>query len=93
MKKLDTLTYSLAENCLSKNNLFEAKLILNWDKIFSKYSSVIKPMKVQFIRKNNKNGTLILEVQKGYECGLTIQNFNDIKVGDIIEVFDQISKN
>ena len=33
MKKLDTLTYSLAENCLSKNNLFEAKLMLNWDMV------------------------------------------------------------
>ena len=53
MKKLDTLTYSLAENCLSKNNLFEAKLILNWDKIFFKYSHVVKPIKVQFMKKNN----------------------------------------
>lgn len=25
------------------------------------------------------------EVQTGYECGITIENFNDIKVGDIIE--------
>ncbi|MGP4059869.1 translation initiation factor IF-2 [Halobacillus sp. H74] len=28
------------------------------------------------------------EVQKGYECGITIKNFNDIKVGDIIEPFE-----
>ncbi len=27
------------------------------------------------------------EVLAGFECGLQIQNFNDIKVGDIIEVF------
>ncbi len=27
------------------------------------------------------------EVQAGYECGIGIENFNDIKVGDIIEVF------
>ncbi|WJY28697.1 translation initiation factor IF-2 [Sporosarcina trichiuri] len=27
------------------------------------------------------------EVTKGYECGLTIKNFNDIKEGDIIEAF------
>ncbi len=27
----------------------------------------------------------IKEVQSGYECGLTIENFNDIKVGDILE--------
>ena len=25
------------------------------------------------------------EVVSGYECGLTIENYNDIKVGDIIE--------
>ncbi|MFP3916229.1 translation initiation factor IF-2 [Lysinibacillus telephonicus] len=27
------------------------------------------------------------EVAKGYECGMTIKNFNDIKEGDIIEAF------
>ncbi len=31
----------------------------------------------------------VKEVQKGYECGLTIKNFNDIKVGDIVEVFQE----
>ncbi|NUN10672.1 MAG: translation initiation factor IF-2 [Ignavibacteriaceae bacterium] len=29
----------------------------------------------------------VREVDAGYECGLGIANFNDIKVGDIIEVF------
>lgn len=29
----------------------------------------------------------VREVQAGYECGLTIENFNDIKVGDILENF------
>ena len=32
----------------------------------------------------------VKEVQSGYECGLNIENFNDIKVGDIIEGYDQI---
>jgi len=27
----------------------------------------------------------VREVQTGYECGITIENYNDIKVGDIIE--------
>jgi translation initiation factor IF-2 len=33
------------------------------------------------------------EVQAGYECGVGIENFNDIKVGDVIEVytFDKIA--
>jgi len=30
------------------------------------------------------------EVAKGYECGIGLENFNDVKVGDIIESFEQI---
>ena len=29
------------------------------------------------------------EVTKGFECGLSIENFNDIKVGDIVEGFEE----
>jgi len=32
----------------------------------------------------------VKEVQSGYECGLNIDNFNDIKVGDIVEGYEQI---
>ncbi|MDP3444112.1 MAG: translation initiation factor IF-2, partial [Ignavibacteria bacterium] len=32
----------------------------------------------------------VREVEKGYECGLSIVNFNDIKVGDVIETFKLI---
>lgn len=32
----------------------------------------------------------VKEVGKGYECGLNIKNFNDIKVGDIIEGFKEV---
>ena len=27
------------------------------------------------------------EVAKGYECGLTVEKYNDLKVGDVIEAF------
>ncbi len=30
------------------------------------------------------------EVKKGYECGMSIEDFNDIKVGDIIEGFQEV---
>ena len=29
----------------------------------------------------------VREVQQGYECGISIENFNDIKAGDIIEAY------
>ncbi|MBR4962745.1 MAG: translation initiation factor IF-2, partial [Muribaculaceae bacterium] len=32
----------------------------------------------------------VKEVATGYECGLSIQNYNDVKVGDIIESFEEI---
>lgn len=36
----------------------------------------------------------VKEVTQGFECGLTIENFNDIKVGDVVEAFeDQEVKN
>ena len=32
----------------------------------------------------------VREVAQGYECGLNIHNFNDIKIGDIVEAFEEI---
>lgn len=32
----------------------------------------------------------VKEVASGYECGLNVDNFNDIKVGDIIESYEEV---
>ena len=32
----------------------------------------------------------VKEVAKGFECGLNIANFNDIKVGDIVEAYEMV---
>jgi translation initiation factor IF-2 len=32
------------------------------------------------------------EVTKGYECGIGLENFNDIKVGDVIEAFEHVEE-
>ncbi|MGC6490628.1 MAG: translation initiation factor IF-2 [Flavobacteriales bacterium] len=32
----------------------------------------------------------VKEVSAGYECGLSINNYNDIKVGDIVEGFEEV---
>ncbi len=34
----------------------------------------------------------VREVQAGYECGLMLENFNDIKVGDIIEAYEIVKE-
>lgn len=32
----------------------------------------------------------VKEVSKGYECGLNVDKFNDVKVGDIIEAYEEV---
>ena len=32
----------------------------------------------------------VREVTSGYECGLNIRNFNDIKVGDTVEAYEEV---
>jgi translation initiation factor IF-2 len=34
----------------------------------------------------------VKEVSKGYECGIMLENFNDIKEGDIIETFKEVEE-
>jgi translation initiation factor IF-2 len=30
----------------------------------------------------------VREVQSGYECGISLENFNDVKLGDVLEVYE-----
>jgi len=34
----------------------------------------------------------VKEVTKGYECGVGLENFNDVKVGDVIEAFESVEE-
>ncbi|WP_243361701.1 translation initiation factor IF-2 [Fundidesulfovibrio terrae] len=34
----------------------------------------------------------VKEVTKGYECGMGLENFNDVKVGDVIEAFETVEE-
>ena len=48
---------------------------------------VIYTGKIQSLQREKNQ---VKEVKKGYECGITLDNFNDIKVGDIIECFEMV---
>ncbi len=34
----------------------------------------------------------VTDVREGYECGLTLSNYNDIKTGDIVETYEMVEK-
>jgi translation initiation factor IF-2 len=34
----------------------------------------------------------VTEVREGFECGITLHNYSDIKIGDIIETYEMREK-
>ncbi|OGW23986.1 MAG: translation initiation factor IF-2, partial [Nitrospirae bacterium GWC2_42_7] len=61
------------------------------DGIISRASDGIRLLRDNIVVYEGKIGTLrrfkddVKEVQAGYECGILLENYNDIKVGDIME--------
>ncbi len=52
-------------------------------------SVVAENVTISSLRRFTEDAT---EVREGFECGLTLGNYNDIKVGDIIEAFEMKEK-
>lgn len=48
---------------------------------------VIAEDKIGSLQKGKES---VKEMKKGYECGITLENFNDIKEGDTLEVFELV---
>ena len=34
----------------------------------------------------------VKEVAKGYECGIMLENYNDVRVGDVFETYKEVAK-
>lgn len=51
-------------------------------------SRIVHQGKIASLRRFKED---VREVQSGYECGIGLLNFSDIKVGDIIEVYELVS--
>ena len=75
--KFGTIAGSYVQNGLIKRN-FEVRLLRD--------NVVIYTGELDSLRRFKDD---VNEVREGYECGLSIANFNDIKVGDVIEAFTQ----
>ncbi|BFU89300.1 MAG: translation initiation factor IF-2 [Nitrospira sp.] len=63
------------------------------DGTISRSSAGVRVIRDNVVVYQGKLGSLrrfkddVREVQQGYECGLSIENFNDVKAGDIIEAY------
>lgn len=50
---------------------------------------VLAETSIASLRREKDDAT---EVREGYECGLTVANYNDIKIGDIVETYEMVEK-
>ena len=50
---------------------------------------VVATSSIASLRREKDDAT---EVREGFECGLTLHNFNDIRIGDVIETFEMVEK-
>ncbi len=63
------------------------------DGLISRASAGVRVIRDNVVVYHGKFGSLrrfkddVREVQQGYECGLSIENFNDVKAGDIVEAY------
>ena len=76
---------------------------MNENMIYRKYSDYLKekygekvyklPINLPISCPNRVNGngcSFCAEVGTGFECGLNIDRFNDVRVGDFIETYEEI---
>ncbi len=82
---------------ISKVGTVAGSFVLEGKIARSNHIRVIRDGIVIYPTKENAHGELstlkrfkddVKEVKAGLECGLTIKNYNDVKVGDIIEVYE-----
>lgn len=76
--KVGTIAGSYVVDGIVKNN---AKARLVRDGI------VIADTKISSLQREKDQ---VKEVKKGFECGLTLENYTDIKVGDLVEVYEEV---
>jgi translation initiation factor IF-2 len=63
------------------------------DGIVSRNSAGVRVLRDQQVVYQGKINSLrrfkddVREVQTGYECGIGVENFNDLKTGDVLEVY------
>ncbi|MBI4466152.1 MAG: translation initiation factor IF-2 [Acidobacteria bacterium] len=64
--------------------VLDGKILRDADVRVLRDNVVIYQSKVASLRRFKDD---VKEVQSGYECGVSISNFSDIKVGDVLEIF------
>ena len=67
--------------------LFRSKLVRNGHVRLIREGIVVYTGRLSSLKRFSNDAK---EVTAGFDCGLTIENFNDLKEGDLIEAFGSV---
>ena len=89
VQKLKDMREALIKNKLSTNMMVKEGYISRKSQIrILRDSVVIHKGQISSLKRFKEE---VSEVKTGFECGVMIENYSDIKVGDIIETFDEVA--
>lgn len=74
---------------IAGSHVSDGKIIRNAGVRLLRDGVVVHTGKVASLRRFKDD---VREVLKGYECGISLENFNDIKAGDVIEAFEMVEE-
>lgn len=74
---------------IAGSHVSDGKLLRNAGVRLLREGVVVYTGKIVSLRRFKED---VKEVQKGYECGISLENFNDIKLGDVIESFETVEE-
>lgn len=74
---------------IAGSHVSDGKIIRNAGVRLLRDGVVVHTGKVASLRRFKDD---VREVLKGYECGISLENYNDIKAGDIIEAFEMVEE-
>ena len=74
---------------IAGSHISDGKVVRNASARLLRDGVVIHTGKISSLRRFKED---VREVMKGYECGISLENYNDLKVGDTIEAFEIVEE-
>lgn len=74
---------------IAGSHVSDGKLVRNAGLRLLRDGVVVHTGKIASLRRFKDD---VREVLKGYECGISLENYNDLKVGDVIEAFEMVEE-
>jgi len=84
-KAMEGLLEPVEKEVLLGCYVLEGKIVRNAKARLIREGVVVYDGEIESVRRYKED---VQEVAKGYECGVKLKNFNDVKVGDIIECYE-----